>query len=409
MTTTGYVDTFNRTVGAGSLGVADSGQAYTLAGVAANFSVAPGTASIAISAVGNSVGIVDVGSGLFIDISGRVAISSIPASNLATAGFVSRASGVNNWYAGSLMVATGGAMSLRISKVVAGALITLTTVALGTTYVANTFYNLRFQDYWSRTLQNGVLSVKAWALGTTEPGGWGATVINDATFTDYNGGQQAGIYGRDESTVLGTITTKFQNVVSRSYNLPVPASADTMCADPAITYPKQTALESLADAADAAMATIDPLLSLATLYPRVRVSNSAVVLTNQIAFNASFNALEFNIGTTTNLGYNAQTIALPVGVWLLTLEIRLTSPSANSLQVQIYGGQGGTLTYMRPWPSQSNDQGVSGTIHLSTLAYVSDPTTPSQYGVTIFPTNTATTESISYMALSALKVSDYFA
>jgi hypothetical protein len=407
MTATGYTDTFNRTVGAGSLGTADSGQSYTLFGTASQFSVAPGTASIAITAAGNPIGVADIGSGLFVDISGRVAISSIPATNLATAGFVSRATGVTTLYAGSMMVATGGAMSLRFSKI-SGGLVTLSTVSLGLTYVANTFYNLRFQAYWSRTLQANVLSAKLWAIGATEPGGWQATTT-DAAITDYTGGQQAGIYGRDESTTLGTVTTKFQNVVARSYNLPVPAATDAMCADPAVGYPKQTALQSLATAVDTAMATIDPLTSLAGLYPRVRVSIAGVVLTNQVAFNASFNALEFNIGTTTNLGYNPQAIALPVGVWLVTFEARLTSPSANSLQVQIYGGPGGLTTYMRPWPTQSNDQGVGGTIHVSMLTYVTDPTTPNQYGVTIFPTNTATTESVSYMALSAVKISDYFA
>lgn len=408
MTTTGYIDTFNRTVAAGSLGTADTGQAYTLAGVAANFSVSPGTASIAISAAGNPVGIVDIGSGLFADISGRVAISSIPVTNLATAGFLAKGNGIGNFYAASLMVATGGAMSLRFSKLVAGGLVTILTVSLGVTYVANTFYNLRFQTYWSRPLQANVLSGKIWAVGATEPGGWTSTTT-DTSFTDYTGGQQAGIYGRDESTALGTVTTKYQNVVARSYNLPVPSTADPMCADPAVIYPKQTAIQSLASAADTAMATIDPLTSLAGLYPRVRVSNSAVTLTNLTVYNAVFNAVEFNISTPTNLGYNPQALYLPVGIWLVTFEARLTSPSANSLQVQIFGGPTTMYSYMRPWPTQTNDQGVSGTIHVSMLTYVTDPTTPNQYGVTIFPTNTATTESISYMALSAIKVSDYFA
>lgn len=404
--TTGYSDTFNRTV-ANGLGTATSGQAYALNGVATQFSVTPSTASIAITSTGEKYGYVDLKTADF-DVTGQVALSGVPATNLATVGFVAKLASTANYYSGTMMVATGGAVSLRFSKVIGGGLTTIsTTLVTGLTYVANTFYNLRYQIYWSQALQTNVMSLKLWAIGTTPPGGWMATTT-DAALTQYTSGTQVGIFGRDESTVSGTITTKHQAVTAMSYALPVPATTDPMCYDPAFAYPKQTALETLADAADVAMATIDPLTSLAGLFPRVRVSGSQVAV-NQIAFVATFGATEFNIGTPTNLGYNNQAIYLPVGIWLITFEARFSSPSANSVQFEITGGPNDIQTYSRPWPTQANDQGVNGTGRVSTLTYVTDPAVPIAFSVVVFPTNVATTETISYMALSAIKISDYFA
>lgn len=410
MATTGYSDTFNRTVSNG-FGAATSGQVYTLAGgTAPQYNVAPNTASIAIAAAGDNLGWVDLRT-QDVDITAQVAISAIPATNLATAGFVAKLADTSNYYLASMMVATGGAVSLRFSKRIAGALTTVsTTLVTGLTYVANTFYNLRCQIFWSRPLQTNVMSLKLWAVGALEPGGWMATVF-DAGLTDYTSGTSVGIAGRDESTVLGTITTKYRSVAVRSYSLPMPASADPMCADPAVTFPKQTALQSLAAGADAAMATIDPLTSLAGLFPRVRVSNSNVTINTATFGHLVFNATEFNIGTNTNLGYDTRSLYLPVGIWLLAFEIQLVEAASNYFSVFFFGGPtvGQIAFNMRSNPSQSNDQGVGGTGHGTALTYSTDPTTPIQFAFTFSPNNLATTYTIKYMAMSAIKVSDYFA
>lgn len=147
MTTTGYTDVFGRTV-ANGLGSATSGQAYVLTGAASQFSVAPGVASITSSALGNNYGLVDAGGSPFADVSGQVSLSAIPATNLAAVGFVMVGKTGGNNYTGAMMVATGGAVSLRFTRIFGGATVTLSTVATGITYVANTVYNLRFQVYW---------------------------------------------------------------------------------------------------------------------------------------------------------------------------------------------------------------------------------------------------------------------
>lgn len=408
MVTTGYNDTFNRTV-SGGLGVATSGQTYVTNGTASQYSVAPGTASMAITQAGNITGLIDLESGLYVDITGRVAMNAIPTTNLATVGFVAKAIGATNWYAGSMMVATGGAISIRFSKEVSAGLTTLATIATGLTYVANTFYNLRFAVYWSRTLQANVLLAKLWAANAVEPGGWMASNSTDAAFTDYTGGTQVGLYSRDESTALGTITTRYQAVLTRSYNLPVPALTDPMCADPAVTYPKQTALQSLAVAADAAMASIDPLTSLAGLWPRVRVSSSNFKIATASFPPLTYGATEFNVGTSTDLGYNNRALSLPVGIWLVTFEIQLVEAVSDFFQVEIFGGNPGPIDIdVRSNAVQANDQGVGGTGHGSMLTTSTDPTTPVQVVAVMVPNNTNTTYTVTYMALSAIKISDYF-
>lgn len=410
-TATGWSDSFGRTVSNG-FGTATSGQAYSLLGTATQFSVAPNTASIAISAAGDNIGYIDMQT-QSLDVTGQVALSAVPASNLATVGFTAKiTSNLLNWFNGTMMVATGGAVSLRFSKLVAGSLVTISTTAVaGLTYVANTFYNLRYQIYWSQVLQTNVMSLKLWAVGTTEPGGWMATAT-DASLTQYTSGTQVGLHGRDESSVLGTITTKHRSVVARSFNLPMPAATDPMCYDPAVTYPKQTVLQSLAAATDAAMATMDPLTSLAGLFPRVRVSNSNFQFsTAPVTIVPTYAATEFNIGTPTNLSLDAASLRLGVGIWLITFEIQLKEAASDSLLVALNGPSlsADLDVQMRSNAVQSNDLGVGGCAHVSALGYWSNPSVNAVVNVTLFPNNVATTYTATYMALSAIKISDYFA
>lgn len=410
MVTTGYTDTFNRTV-SGGLGVATSGQTYSIiGGVAAGYSVAPSTASIAISTTANFIGWVDRQTSDF-DATVQVALSSIPATNLATAGLVAKASSISNYYYGSMRVATGGGMSLKFQKTVAGALSTIADITVsGLTYVANTFYNLRFSVFWSRLLQTNILSLKLWAIGSTEPGGWMAQTT-DASLTDYTAGTLAGIIARDESTTLGTETAKFQALVTRSNSLPMPATTDTMCADPSVTYPKQTTLQSLAVASDVVMAALDPRASLAALFPRVRVSKSNFTyVTSTLPITAAYDTTEFNISTNTNLGYDPTAVYLTAGVWFISFEIRLAEAVTNYLTASLLGGPnaGQQIIDFRSNAAQTNDLTVGGTGHFTTTTYVTDPVTATGFSVQLAPVNTATTYTIVYMALSAIKISDYY-
>lgn len=406
---TGYNDNFNRTVASG-FGTATSGQAYTVVGTASQYSVAPSVASILPTATGERYGYVDRQTS-DIDITGQVALSAIPATNLMTVGFIAKRNAAGtDYYNATMMVAAGGAVSLRFSKVVAGFLSTITTVSTGITYVANTFYNLRVAIYWSNALQSNVLQSKLWAIGATEPGGWMVSTF-DSSHTQYTAGTQAGLFSRDEATVAGAVTAKIQNVAVRTYGLPIPASTDTMCADPAVPYPKQTALESMADAVDTVSLGLDPYADLAALFPRVRVSASNFTVNTALSFLATWTTTEFNIGTTTNLGYDNNSLSLPYGIWLATFEVQLNPAAGDDYwNITVQGGSPNVFatTGMRTYTSQANLNSQGGSGHVSYIFHSPDPDLSVTVTGGINP-NTATAYTVGYAALSAIKISDYFA
>lgn len=405
---TGYADTFQRTSSNG-WGTSSSGHVYTLYnGASSAYSVAAGVGSIAMTTTGNYDAAVDRQTS-DIDITGQVALSAIPSTNLATAGFTAKQSTNQNYYIGSFMVQTVGLMSLRISKVVSGSLITLNSTlipGLGT-YTAGTYFNIRFQCYWSNLLQTNVLNIKVWAIGGTEPGGW-LVSITDSSITQYASGTQAGVHARDEQT-SPNITARFQNVVAKTYGLPVPASTDPMCQDPAVAYPDQTAIQSLAVAADSALITLDPLADLAALYPRVRVSANNVSYNMAALSTIQYDTTEFNIGTSTNLGYDNQQVYLPVGLWVLSAEIRLAVAADNPLYMDIYGGSGPSqgFTNFRSHTQQGVDS-IGGTGHTSMLTWNTDPSSPIQCGIQFGSFASQPIYTIVYAALTAIKISDYF-
>lgn len=403
---TGYNDDFNRTVASG-LGTATSGQAYTVVGTASQYNVTPGTASILPTATGERFGYVDRQTS-DIAITGQVALSAIPATNLMTVGFIVKRSSNSDYYSATMMVAAGGAISLRFSKLVGGGLSTIATVATGLTYVANTVYNLEAVAYWSNGLQANVLQSKLWVVGGTEPGGWMASTT-DASHTQYTAGTTAGIFARDEAAAPGAVTAKIQNVAVTTYGLPVPASADTMCADPTVAYPKQTALESLADAVDAASETLDPFADLAAMFPRVRVSASNFTVNANTLTLPTWTTTEFNIGTPTNLGYDSDSISLPQGMWLVTFDVQLDPAAVNDyMGLYLSGGNPsiGADTIFRTNTVVANfDPG--GTGHVSILLTNSDAAVPVSVFANFDP-NTATAYVVEYASLSAIKISDYF-
>jgi hypothetical protein len=404
---TGYNDDFNRTVASG-LGTATSGQAYSVFGTASQYSVAPSVASILPTAAGERFGWVDRQTS-DIDITGQVALSAIPATNLMTVGFVIKRSANSDYYSATMMVAAGGAISLRFSKVVAGGLSTITTVATGLTYIANTFYNLRAAVYWSNTLQANVLQSKLWAIGATEPGGWMASTT-DASHTQYTAGTTAGPFARDEAAAPGAVTAKIQNVAAMTYGLPVPAGTDTMCADPGVPYPAQTALESMADAIDAASFALDPYADLAALFPRVRVSAANFTVNASSLVLPTWTTTEFNIGTPTNLGYNPNVISLPQGLWLVAFDVQLDAAAASDrIGLFLSGGSPSISadTTMRTNTAMANFV-PGGTGHVSMLASNSDESVPVSIFANLDP-NTATAYVVRYASLSAVKISDYFA
>jgi hypothetical protein len=148
-------------------------------------------------------------------------------------------------------------------------------------------------------------------------------------------------------------------------------------------------------------------VSLAESFPRVRISKSSVVLPATIASTFTYTTTEFNIGTSTNLSYDNTGIYLPSGIWLVTFELRLVQSPSDYIQLIMFGNTTNTID-MRCNPVHTGDDGVGGTGHVSATVVSADPTTPLRCGVQFFPNNTAFTYTVTYAALSAIKVSDYF-
>lgn len=407
---TGYNDTFQRTV-SGGLGTATSGQVYsTAAGAGAISNVSAGIAAIGPAAANNTnyIGYVDRLTA-DIDITGQVALASVPATNLATVGFTAKQTTNQNYYIGSFMVSSLSVMSLRISKVIGGTLTTLNTTAvpgLGT-YTAGTYFNIRFQCYWSNLLQANVLNIKIWAIGGTEPGGW-LVSITDASITQYTSGTSAGLHFRDEATTPAN-TGRFQNVSTKTYGLPVPATTDPMCNDPSIAYPDQTALQSLATAADTQLVALDPTVDLANLYPRVRVSANNLSYNTNNQSVITWDTTEFNIDTPTNLSYDNTGIYLGPGLWVLACELRMNTAGFNSLYMYFNGGP--TYGQWQVGVHSNGSQGttgVGGTGHLSSLTAGGTVSSPNQYSVSFGSFIAQSTYTIQYAALSAIQISDSF-
>lgn len=402
MATTGYYDFWDRNL-TGTWGTADSGQTYTLNGVASQF-YTDGYGGIKIASAGEKYGYIDLQTS-DVDITAAIAMNQAPVTNLVTAGYVAKLVNTSNYYVGSIMVQPGGAISLRFSKVIAGGLTTITTVATGLTMSPFTDMNFRFVIYWSEPLQTNVLLSKVWLTGG-EPGGWMAGAF-DASLTKYTAGTKVGFHGRDESSVVGVQEVYTNNTQVRSYGFEMPGVNDPMCYDPAVSFPKQTVVQTLAEQVDAAMTTIDPLVTLAGLFPRVRVSNTNVAMTSAPVFSAT----EFNVGTPTNLGYDSQGIYLGVGIWMVMFELHLNVAASDYILVSFGENDssvsGQVFADMRSNPSHTGDNGIGGTIHISKMAVVTDPVTPAKFSIGFSPN--AGSYTASYMALSAIKISDYFA
>jgi hypothetical protein len=180
------VDTFTRTV-ASAWGTSDSGDAWTrVTGVASEFSTDGAVAKIA-TAVTNSSRYITVGGAALqpdVDISARFAFAALPVAQSSLVGVLARYVDTSNHYRAWLNWTTGGAVQVRLEKIVAGTITVFTTQpSVITGYVAGAFVWVRFQALGS------TLRVKVWADGSSEPSSWTHSVVD----TDFRGGGPTGV------------------------------------------------------------------------------------------------------------------------------------------------------------------------------------------------------------------------
>lgn len=196
-------DDFARTVGAGSLGTATSGQTYTLVGTAGDFSVSTGAARVATTTI-NLLYYATADTG---GTDQTVQVSStcpvLPTGAAITLRAVARYTDANNYYEAILSIAAGGSTSLFLGKRVAGVGSTIGSgVTVGTHAAGNT---------WGIVLDvaGTALRARAWNTNTgSDPDAWQLSDTDSALTT----GTRAGFGCRREtSNTNGTQTIVFDD------------------------------------------------------------------------------------------------------------------------------------------------------------------------------------------------------
>lgn len=166
-------DTFGRTVASG-WGTADSGQAWTVTGAAADYAVSAGYGSATNPTTGIAHLALVTAPSADVDLYTDVATDQLATGSSLLSGPVVRAVDNNNHYAARVEFTTAGAVVLTLRKRVAGVETVLGTYTSPLVHTAGTFYRVRFQVIGS------ALKARVWAATGTEPGVWHAEATDTA-------------------------------------------------------------------------------------------------------------------------------------------------------------------------------------------------------------------------------------
>lgn len=165
-------DTFTR-VTANGWGSADTGQAWTASGSAADFATSGTVGTHSLTNVNSSRYTTVVSPFADVDIRADFATSVLAAGGSHYVGLVGRWLDINNTYFARLTFTTAAAVQIVLQSRVGGAQSDLTTVTLSElTHVAAAFYTLRFQ------ITGTTLQAKAWLQGDPETPVWHASVTD---------------------------------------------------------------------------------------------------------------------------------------------------------------------------------------------------------------------------------------
>ncbi len=175
-------DTFSRTTTSG-LGTANTGGAWSLYGSSGLFSVNGGTGAMTMPGAGRgaAAGLTSVSS------SDTDVVVDFSMDKASTGGgqyvsLVGRGISFTSDYRTKVRVASNGAVSVTLSRVVSGAETEMvSTVLPGVTYTPGTTYSIRMQVWGTGTTN---LRARVWKSSDTEPTGW------DLTRTDTTAGLQ---------------------------------------------------------------------------------------------------------------------------------------------------------------------------------------------------------------------------
>ncbi|MGK9146001.1 PKD domain-containing protein [Plantibacter flavus] len=168
-------DTFERTQ-AGGFGTADTGGAWTIAGGAANASVAAGKGVLKLTKAGAGVNAFLPGvSAASADVAVNFTLDKLADGGGAFVSLAGRQVSPGNDYRAKVKVASNGAITLYITKTVAGVETTLKTVAVAGAFAPGTEYTIRTQVSGSGTT---TINAKVWSTAGAEPAAWQTTTTD---------------------------------------------------------------------------------------------------------------------------------------------------------------------------------------------------------------------------------------
>ncbi|MFD3614426.1 hypothetical protein ACFWWT_04085 [Streptomyces sp. NPDC058676] len=171
--TPGVADTFNRTVASG-WGTADTGQAWTVVGTAADYSVGSGYGAANQPATGIAHLALAPAPTADVDLVVDVGSSVLAAGASLFAGPIVRAVDNNNHYACRLDFTTAAGVAMTVRKRVTGTETQLGTYTSGLTHTAGAFYRVRFQ------VAGSTLRARIWLPAAQEPSVWHIEVTDSA-------------------------------------------------------------------------------------------------------------------------------------------------------------------------------------------------------------------------------------
>lgn len=169
------VDGFGRTV-SGGWGNADSGQAWSLVGTAANFAVGSGFGAVTLPTTSSSRLALAPAPAADVDVYVDVASSALATGSSLFAGLVVRGVADTDGYHARIDFTSTATIGLSLRKRVANVETQIGAVSTTLTHVAGTFYRVRVQAVGT------ALKAKIWLATDPEPNLWGIEVT-DASIT----------------------------------------------------------------------------------------------------------------------------------------------------------------------------------------------------------------------------------
>lgn len=171
-------DTFTRVVGAGSWGTATSGQAWTVDGTAAQYSVTGTVGQIAVNALNVNfrarLATTDIGN---FDQTVQATLPATPTGNYIRIEQMFRWIDANNFYVLRTHIHTNNTVEVQLRRIFGGVDTQLDAAIVEATHVAATAMNYRIRAVGS------LLQAKVWRNGTTEPADWELSTVDTSMVT----------------------------------------------------------------------------------------------------------------------------------------------------------------------------------------------------------------------------------